>query len=630
ATYGLVAAKLSPENNGILIPRVLVTPQVDPIEQVVALGNRVVYLDTKSGQRRVRSAEVSQQNWVGLSYGERHLKQKVKANAEVLLYSSFNDQPNAQSPTDGLYIVPMHADVPAQKLGVCTEVGQNCDSIEFVLPADSGENCALLPSEQQAEWQLGTGYDLDIGTAVVLARMSPECRDETLIFSATRTPPQQEQANGNLLEPWVPRAVSSPPGQGWDNVDLTQSKFHVSAGYRGQLIYSREGPRFSEVELEQFAESGCTGGSAPGYGVKLTDGSAVEENPTTVDLMFPRLSTTVENLPPVPLGNIDCNVLDVAYDISRDETHAVCAGFPIGCDPTSARVVDKVKQGVHYFRFRFDGNELQLIERTNLVAVVNPSKTDSTMWDCDLELDWQNDTESLSECGVLKLLRKGAIESVAVNPDGMVALEFVDGAVRTIALLDKGADDVWGYRPDSNPDDDDTRVLNDDDVSVVYTRIGENLGGLSMNRQALVFADERNTNQPEILRVSLTDRSIQRLTQNDRKQRYPAMTEDGVFFVDDRYSQTVGGYELTTPGITRRQLSTVCDGDYNQCPVGFTCVGTSLKAECLVNVTSDLEACDEADPQEGCPLGTICTTVEASQCLGVDQPDDFSCLVCQE
>jgi hypothetical protein len=620
-THSLVSAKISEDSDASLIPRALVQPQAAPLSQMVIVGSRVTYLDENSGLSRVRAADVNQQNWTGLSYEDRHRKQDLRANTELLLYGSFSEDGQDLSGTDGLYLVPTQSDRSAVKVGVCGEGEEDCGLYDVFLPEGAPNNCGLKNSTKQVEWQSGTGFDLELGTAVLFARAGQGCPDDSYIFSATRPAPELLQSS--LLDPWL-SLVPEPKPVTW-NGDLSSSRFHVRAGLRGQVLYAREGPRLSAAQLNGLGESSCGGGMWTRYGIKLTDPTF---GPQVIDLTAALHNPVIETLPDVELSNIDCNVLDLAVNYADEEVHVVCAGFPVGCDPRSSRIIDKMEQRIEYFSFRFAGGEFLLRERVDLVSVVNPMKTDTDISNCDVNSETDAEGENLSRCGVLRLLKKGVISSATVNVNGSIALELSDGDIGTIALIEKGADGIWGHQADATPNNGESSVVNDDEVSIIYTRLGEDLGGLALGRDALVFADQRNTNQPEIMRLSLGNGSIQRLTESDRRQTHPAITDEGVYFVDDRYSDTAGGNPLVMPGITRQQISSVCDADYNKCPSGFSCIGNSFRASCLVSAKSDLLACDPQDLTVGCPNGSVCTSYPGSECLGLDLSGAQACLVC--
>lgn len=620
-TYGLVTAKISDDPKGGLIPRVLVQPQAAPLSQLVVVGSRVTYLDDDSGLSRVRAADANQQNWTGLAYDNRHQKQDLRANTELLLYASFSENSQNPSVTDGLYITPTQSDQLAVRIGECGNGQEDCGLYDVVLPEGVPNNCGLKSPANQPEWQLGTGFDLELGTAAFFARLSPGCADDGYIFAASRPAPELMQSS--LLEPWL-SVVPEPKPANW-NGNLSNSGFHLRASFRGQVLYTREGPRLPPAQLNGLEDDSCGGSIWTRYGIKLTDPSF---GPQVIDLTHAAHNTTVQTLPAVELSNIDCNALDLAVNYVDDEIHVVCAGFPVGCDPQSSRIIDKMEQRVEYYSFRYSDGEFLLRERVDLVSVVNPMKTDTDISNCDVNSETDAQGEDLSRCGVLRLLKKGVISSAVINANGSVALELSDGDIGTIALIEKGADGRWGHQADATPNNVESSVINDDEVSIVYTRLGDDLGGLAIGRDALVFADQRNTNQPEILRLSLANGSIQRLTESDRRQTHPAVTDDGVYFVDDRYSSTAGGYPLVMPGITRQQISSVCDADYNECPSGFTCIGNSFQAQCLVSARNELLACDPQDLAAGCPNGSACESYPGTECLGLNLTDEHVCLVC--
>ena len=67
-------------------------------------------------------------------------------------------------------------------------------------------------------------------------------------------------------------------------------------------------------------------------------------------------------------------------------------------------------------------------------------------------------------------MRLGVINDVVINTDGDIALELVDDEIKSIVILRKGADGIWGYDQKFR-----TVLQNDDEVALVYQRLGEDL-----------------------------------------------------------------------------------------------------------------------------------------------------------
>ena len=254
-------------------------------------------------------------------------------------------------------------------------------------------------------------------------------------------------------------------------------------------------------------------------------------------------------------SNINCQAMDSVYNPETKEVHVVCAGFPSGCAP-SANLLDRMEQNIFYYRYTISSaGELTLHARENIVYDIDHSQSST---DACAVTTSNSRVFNFETCGASELLRLGKISDIAINQDGVVAVELTDDVVRHIGLLDRGPNNMWGPR-------------GRDKVNLVYTRFGSDLGKISLNRNSLVFADSRQTFQPEMIRISLDDLNAQRETYNDQVQTHPYLTEDRLFFIDYRYSTTFEGQELLTPAITVKQTPRHCDLLFKVCPDTYVC-----------------------------------------------------------
>ena len=90
------------------------------------------------------------------------------------------------------------------------------------------------------------------------------------------------------------------------------------------------------------------------------------------------------------------------------------------------------------------GDEPVLVQKADLVEVVNPEKIDDEVNDCVRALPADRNGVNLQRCGVLRLLRFGNIGDVQINRDGVIAVELVDDSLRHVAVIDPGIDGRWG------------------------------------------------------------------------------------------------------------------------------------------------------------------------------------------
>lgn len=80
------------------------------------------------------------------------------------------------------------------------------------------------------------------------------------------------------------------------------------------------------------------------------------------------------------------------------------------------------------------------------------------------------------------------------------------------------------------------------------------LGAAAVAGDTLVLADPGLTQQIEIFRSRLSDLSLDRLSDNDAAQVFPAVTSRGIFYIDHRYTRSGAGAWLQPPAITHRTL----------------------------------------------------------------------------
>lgn len=91
-------------------------------------------------------------------------------------------------------------------------------------------------------------------------------------------------------------------------------------------------------------------------------------------------------------------------------------------------------------------------------------------------------------------------------------------------------------------------------AELVYGRTGDDLGPGSVFGGAFYFADAGALGQPEILRLRLSDRQIDRITNDDAVQHYPGAGFSGLVYVDHRYVVSGQGRPLVPPALTVRSI----------------------------------------------------------------------------
>ncbi len=205
----------------------------------------------------------------------------------------------------------------------------------------------------------------------------------------------------------------------------------------------------------------------------------------------------------------DCDFVSFAGD------YALCGGF---IDPTAPTPASSV-----LVWYRFDRNTLDLLERVELhERCACPPNGDP----CD------------QPCAAEMALGRGMLSAAHVTRMGEVIIELTDDEIRRIFRLSRGHDNRWGS--------------NDDIGLELYNRLGEENGPIAVGADAIVFADERMAQQAEILRIRIADGSIDRLTTDDAAQIHPAINETGIYWVDERYTETAAGSRIDAPALTHR------------------------------------------------------------------------------
>ena len=131
----------------------------------------------------------------------------------------------------------------------------------------------------------------------------------------------------------------------------------------------------------------------------------------------------------------------------------------------------------------------------------------------------------------------GVVVGLWINFDELVIETWDNGASR-LSKITAGDDRLWGNE--------------DDFYQPLYTRTGDDLGRPTVLNGQLVFADESLTQQPEILRIRLSDGKLDRVTSDDAIQHHPALSPRGIFYVDHRYTATASGEYIFPPAITFR------------------------------------------------------------------------------
>ena len=126
-----------------------------------------------------------------------------------------------------------------------------------------------------------------------------------------------------------------------------------------------------------------------------------------------------------------------------------------------------------------------------------------------------------------------------MNPQGDLLLELIDDQVGRLYWSKRN------YTTPANP------VGSFEPFEQVYARISRDQSQPLFTSDSLVFTDELETQEPEVMRLSITDRLLERLSLDDSPQYSPALVRDSLFWFDERYVNSEG--EELGVVITRQQ-----------------------------------------------------------------------------
>jgi len=131
------------------------------------------------------------------------------------------------------------------------------------------------------------------------------------------------------------------------------------------------------------------------------------------------------------------------------------------------------------------------------------------------------------------------LDSLQVNPQGDLLLELIDDQVGRLYWSKRN------YATPANP------VGSFEPFEQVYARISYDQSQPLFTSDSLVFTDELETQEPEVMRLSITDRLLERLSLDDSPQYSPTLVRDSLFWFDERYVNSEG--EELGVVITRQQ-----------------------------------------------------------------------------
>ena len=518
--YEIWATNLDNINDERRLAPALVARQSGELSSPRIFLDSMLYLDHQSGRPRVRLAEPGAQDWAGLTMTVDGPKKYLQAGLQVLVYSSYDD-----ANTPGLYALSASADeteIPAQGLF-------------DLLP----NNEHLLPPSQQADWAVGAGYVMSENALVIAARVDPTaveqigapCAEgETVpyrIYSADLTGARSSQLTQAFASASVAHICADP------NLSLTGIRISTTTGR--QIFYSLQ-------------TDGNDGGGL--YWVQIVNGQSVTHH----------LSANAD-----ALGR-DCKHLAVDLDdngtnsdTSDDGVSVLCTGFTsdrcqtengqLPLDPTDARcwseqfarlyALTPVNPAGHCGQPVCDG----LTQGPDVFAL----NADDTI--CLAVVPLESTVDGFDSDAV-----KGYIADVTVS-DGEknIAFEFIDGEIRRIYLLTPNS--LGSYVSDARgvPGDDCEPKATAPLAEQVFARAGDDLGQLNLTNRFLILADAGQSGQSEILRIRISDGSVERLTADDSVQHHPTVNTRGeIYYVDSRYRQTALGEEIFSPAVTRR------------------------------------------------------------------------------
>jgi hypothetical protein len=104
-----------------------------------------------------------------------------------------------------------------------------------------------------------------------------------------------------------------------------------------------------------------------------------------------------------------------------------------------------------------------------------------------------------------------------LNTEGALLLELRDDEVGRLYL----SQDVFSVRKET--------------FKQVYARLSRDKSPTLLTTDALIFSDELETQEPEVLKLSLSSRRLERLSADNSPQYSPARYGQSVYWLDERY-----------------------------------------------------------------------------------------------
>ena len=241
----------------------------------------------------------------------------------------------------------------------------------------------ISPAYLQTHWRRGHGYDVADKQLALLPKLRGAlCQQPYALFMGSLSGIDDEGEDVPLISSWRQLPMASTPISWEALVDVTDPQLRAALTDESDIIYHLTAPE----RALQPNQPPCTGAQAninwSGYGLKVLHSLASAETPPDLFALSQR-EVTVDTQPEVLPPSISCHALDAAYNELNDETHVVCAGFPVGCSAEVNDVAAKQEQRIVYFRYRTPGNQFDLIERVELSRVINSEKTSTAVADCD-------------------------------------------------------------------------------------------------------------------------------------------------------------------------------------------------------------------------------------------------------
>jgi hypothetical protein len=556
--YELWAAQLSDLDSDKRLSPALVSRQSGALTTPRIFLDSMLYLDHQSGRPRIRLAEPGAQNWVGLTMDVDQPKENVIAGLKTLIYTSYGD-----SPTPGLYLLstnPDQASLPPRNLFE-------------LLP----NNEHLLSASEQSSWMSGAGYLLTQDTLIVAARINDalvgQLGEPCLAGQRPVYRIYQAQLTGALSNELAAALGNAAMTYVCANEDLQVTGIQIGASSSRQAFYS----------LQTVDNNG--GGL---YWMNTTG-----EGTTTY-----HLSAGVD-----PDGR-DCKHVAVQHDDNGtdayeadDSLSIICAGFTseqcttangnIPLDPSNVECWDQQFARLYVLSPRDEDGQCgsPVCEgETQGPALFARNPNESV---CLTMVPLRSVVDGFSAEAV-----KGYINDVSIS-DGEknLAFELIDGEIKRIYML--APNSIGSYISDARETEDEDCVgsASPPTATQVFVRSGENLGRINLSNRFLILADAGQAGQPEILRIRVTDESIERLTVADSAQTHPSVNQIGeIFYVDSRYRETALGEEIFSPAITRRFT---LDSPQPECSTHAECEDLGGYCNPQSGICSVL--CDDAD-----------------------------------